>query len=256
MARHIDAWMDGVKLADVGAVVIREVTEPAPDMEITYTQRAFRGGQTVQKRRRKSLRVTIHAAVHELFDLVRRNEIRQAVAAWCDGGILELSNHPGQRLHVVCKGEPGLGDVRDFNAQLDIELEANAIPYWEDTMPSVFSGTGASGSGQLYIGGTAKEIPVIVTFTPTGTISTLTVAVSGGGVARTIELAGMSVTGPIVFDRDEEDRLLIRSGTTSLMRYRTAASADDLIVPHGMMTVAWAAGTGGSVSFSARGRWL
>ena len=129
MARHIEAWMDGVRLSDIGAIVIDDVDEPGPEIEITYGPRNFRGGQTVQKRRRKSLRLTIHAKVHELFDLSKRNAIRQAIAEWCDGSILELSNHQDQQLHVICKGEPGLGAVRDFSALLDIELEANEIPY-------------------------------------------------------------------------------------------------------------------------------
>ena len=29
MARHIEAWMDGVRLGDIGDIVIRDVSEPA-----------------------------------------------------------------------------------------------------------------------------------------------------------------------------------------------------------------------------------
>ena len=39
MARHIEAWMDGVRLGDIGDIVIRDVSEPAPEMEIEYTGR-------------------------------------------------------------------------------------------------------------------------------------------------------------------------------------------------------------------------
>ena len=256
MARHIEAWMDGKRLSDIGAVVIQGVSEPAPDMEITYGNRTFRGGQTVQKRRRKALRVTIHAAIHELFDLKKRNEIRQAIAEWCGGSVLELSNHTGQRLHVMCKAEPGLGDVREFSSQLDIELEANTVPYWEEKLPNTVSGSGDTGSATLQISGTAKEVPVEVTFTPGSSLTTLTVSVSSGGVTRQIVLYGLSLTGAVTFGRDADDRLTIMSGTTSLMRYRTEGSADDLVIPAGTATVSWSANTGGSITFSARGRWL
>ena len=257
MARHIDAWMDGIRLADLGAIIIDDVDEPAAEVEITYGARNFRGGQTVQKRRRKSLRVTIHGKIHELFDLQKRNAIRQAVAEWCNGSILELSNHPDQRLHVICKGEPGLGAVRDFNSLLDIELEADSIPYWEDKNANSVTGSGTTGSASLLIAGTAKEIPVEITFTPGSTIAALTVTVSCGGVTKSIALSGMSVSsGSIVFGRDEQDRLTIKNGSTSLMRYRSAASADDLIIPAGTATVSWTAGVSGSITFSARGRWL
>ena len=140
MARHIEAVMDGVRLADLGNIVIRSVNEPDPEMEIEYINRPTRGGREVQKRKRKALRVTINAAIHELYDLKKRNEIRQAVAKWCDGSILELSNHPGQRLHVISKAEPGIGDVRDFNSEMAIELEANEIPYWEESAPNTPAG--------------------------------------------------------------------------------------------------------------------
>ena len=256
MARHIEAWMDGVRLSDLGDVVIQGVSEPGAEIEITYGARNFRGGQNVEKRRRKSLRVTIHAAIHELFDLQRRNEIRQQIAAWADGTWLELSHHPEQRLKVICKSEPGLGDVREFTSQLDIELEANEIPYWEDKTPNSVSGSGSSGSVQLMIAGTAKEIPVEITFTPSGTLNTLILTVSGGGINRVITLSDMSVTGAVIFGRDEHDRLTIRSGNTSLMRYRSDTSADDLILPAGKATVQWSANTGGSITCSARGRWL
>lgn len=257
MARHIEAVMDGVRLADLGNIVIRSVNEPDPEMEIEYINRPTRGGREVQKRKRKALRVTINAAIHELYDLKKRNEIRQAVAKWCDGSILELSNHPGQRLHVISKAEPGIGDVRDFNSEMAIELEANEIPYWEESAPNTVSGSGTTGSATLVIDGTAKEIPVEVTFTPGSTIAALTVTVSCGGVTKSIALSGMSVTsGTIKFGRDEKDRLTIKNGSTSLLRYRSAASADDLTVPAGRATVSWTAGVSGSISFSARGRWL
>lgn len=255
MARHIEAWMDGKRLGELGDVIIEGVSEPAPDMEITYGNRTFRGGQNVQKRRRKALRVTIHAKIHELFDLKKRNQIRQAVAEWCNGQYLELSNHPDQRLRVICKAEPGLGDVRDFNSEMDIELEANEIPYWEDRIPNTVTGSGSSGTLYMQIGGTAKEIPVECTFTPGATMGTLTITVSCGGVTKVIALSGMSV-GAVTFGRDEKDRLTITSAGVSLMRYRSSGSSDDLIIPAGRATLQWAASTSGTISFSARGRWL
>ena len=70
-------------------------------------------------------------------------------------------------------------------------------------------------------------------------------------------LSGLSsVTGAITFSRDAEDRLQILTGTTNLMPYRTAASADDLVIPAGMATVSWSVSASRSISFSARGRWL
>ena len=258
MSRHIEAWMDGVRLSEIGAIVIQDVNEQNPDMDIVYTSRPVRGGQNVIKKRRKSLRVTINAKIHELYDLKKRNAIRQAIAKWCSGSILELSNHQDQQLHVICISDPGLGAVRDFNAQLAIELEANTIPYWEEKLANTATGSGSSGSTTLLIPGTAKEVPVDVRFVPSGAVTSLAVAVACGGVTKVITLSGMSVSNSIVFGRDEQDRLTITDGTTgsSLMRYRTTASADDLVVPAGKATISWNASGSGSIYFSAKGRWL
>ena len=256
MARHIEAWMDGVRLGDIGDIVIRDVIEPAPEMEIEYTGRPVRGGRSVLKRRRRALRVTISAAIHELYDMNKRSSVHDAIAKWCSGSLLELSNHPGRQLHVISLGEPGLGSDRDFNSQLDIELEANVIPYWEEKLANAASGTGTSGSTTLWIPGNAKEVPIDVTVASGNAISSLTVTVACGGVTKSISLIGLSsVTGAISFSRDAEDRLQILTGTTNLMPYRTAASADDLVIPAGMATVSWSVSASRSISFSARGRW-
>ena len=256
MARHVDAIMDGVPLNAVGPIIIQQVQEPAAEVEITYGARPGRNGQDVLSTKRRALHVVLQTAVHELYNLQRRNEIVQAMAAWACGSVLELSNHPGQRLHVTRKSGPALENVRDYTAQISIDLEADMIPFWEDKTPVTASGTGTSGSKTLYIPGTADEIPVEAVFTPTGTLTALTVTAACGGITRSISLSGLSVTGDVKFERDAFNRLSIKNGTTSLLRYRSEASDDDLLIPAGTATLTWTANVSGSVQFSARGLWL
>ena len=154
---------------------------------------------------------------------------------------------------------PALGNIRDFNSLIRIELEANDVPYWEEKTKNTATGTGSSGSTSLMLAGTAKEIPVEVSFTPTGgALTGLTVTAACGGVTRSIQLSGLSVAqnSAVVFGRDSHDRLTIKNGSTSLMSKRTQASADDLILPAGVATVSWSANVAGTAEFSARGRWL
>lgn len=256
MARHVDAWMDGVRLADLGAILIQDVNEPPADQEITYGNRPGRAGRDVLVNKRRLLRVSIEIAIRELFDLKKRTAILQAVAGWANGSILELSNHPGQRLHVQQKAAPSLGNVRDYTTVMDIDFEASIIPFWEEILPVTLSSSGASGSGQLQIPGTVDQVPIEFTFTPSGTLTALTVSVASGGVTQQIQLTGMSVTGAVSFGRDADDRLTIMNGSTSLMRYRTQESADDLLIPCGNATVSFSANVSGTGVFSARGRWL
>lgn len=256
MARHVDAWMDGVRLADLGAILIQDVNEPTADQEITYGNRPGRAGRDVLVNKRRLLRVSIEIAIRELFDLKKRTAILQAVAGWANGSILELSNHPGQRLHVQQKAAPSLGKVRDYTTVMDIDFEASVIPFWEELLPVTLSRSGATGSGHLQIPGTVDQVPIEFTFTPSGTLTALTVSVASGGVTQQIQLTGLSVTGAVVFGRDADDRLTIMRGSTSLMRYRTQESADDLLIPCGNATVSFIANVSGTGVFSARGRWL
>lgn len=257
MARHVDAWMDGIRLADLGPILIQEVNEPSADQEITYGNRPGRAGRDVLVNKRRLLRVSIEIAIRELFDLGVRTRAVQAVAGWASGSILELSNHPGQRLHVQQKAAPALGKVRDYTTTMTIDFEASVIPFWEETLPvAITTASGTSGSGTLLIPGTADGVPVECTFTPGGTLTALTVTVASGGVSQQIQLAGMSTTAPVIFGRDSEDRLTILSGGISLMRYRTQNSADDLLIPCGSATVQFASDVAGTATFSARGRWL
>ena len=256
MARHIEAVMDGVQLSTVGPIIIQQVQEPAADMEITYGARPGRSGQDVLSVRRKALKVTIQTAIRELFDLGRRADVLQAMAGWARGSVLELSNHPGQVLNVICRSLPALGDVRSYTQLINIELEASEIPYWQEKAPVTASGSGASGSMQLYVPGTAEEIPVELTFTPGGTLTSLVVTVSCGGVSRSISLGGMSLSGAVKFQREAGDRLGIVSGSTRLLQYRSAESADDLLIPAGAATISWVANVSGTMAVSVRGRWL
>lgn len=261
MSRHIEAWMNGIKLSNLGfcPILIQEVQESAPTQETTYLARPVRPGQDVQKNRRTSLRVTIYVAIRELYNLQNREVTMRMLTMWASGGILELSYRPSQRLHVIGKASPTLGNVRDYTSRIAIELEANTIPFWEDTTIKRVTGTSISGNRTLVVGGNASDIPINITFTPTSSedkVNDLQVIVTCGGVTREIRLTGMDASGPIVFDRDDCDRLTIKSGSTSLLRYRTDTSSDDLTVPSGTATIIWQADVAGTIVCTARGRWL
>lgn len=256
MARHVEAIMNGVPLSAVGPVLIQQVQEPPAEMEITYGARPLRNGQDVLSSRRKSLKVTIDTAIKELFDLGKRSSILAMMAGWAKGTTLELSNHPGQFLAVKCRNFPSLGAVRDYTSKISIELEASEVPYWQELIPATGSGSGTTGTVNLFVPGTADDVPVDLTFTPSGTLTSLTVTVSSSGVTKSISLSGMSVSGAVKLQREAGDCLGIVTGSTSLLQYRSESSADDLMVPAGAVEVTWTANVSGSMAASARGRWL
>lgn len=253
MPRHMEAWMDGVALSTLGAILIQQVHEDAPALEITEGERPGRYGLRLLTRKRQTLKVTIEVALRERFDLALRARLLEDLAAWAQGSVLELSNHPERRLQVQCTGEPTLGEVRDYTSSIRMEFTAHAVPYWEDCSSSGIAVSGSSGSGTLLIPGTVPA-PVSLTVKPTGgQLTSFSVTVGG----QQITLAGLSVArnSLLFFERDARDDLAIRSGTGSLLSKRSAASVDDLLVAPGKTTVSFTANTACTVTFSVRGRW-
>ncbi len=260
MARHVEVFMDGVKLTDVAGILIQDIEEFAAEMDLVYGARLIRAGQDVQAIRRKSLKVSITFVIKELKDLARRNTILQEVCRWASGSVLEISNHPGQQLHVHCRAYPSLTNVRKYWSELKIELEADEIPFWEEKLPVTrqLLQQSDTGSGSLMIPGTALT-PVNVRFVPAGgSLTSLAVTVVSGSVSKTITLSNLTVGSgsPVDLMVDDQDRFVIRSGSYNLLQYRTVDSADDFIVPAGLVSFSWEASRGGNITASAKGRWL
>ena len=259
MARHVDVWMDGVRLADIGGILLQQVTESPPEMEVTYGARPIRSGRDILTDKRQALQVSITLVIRELFDLIKRNAILQALAQWASGSVLELSNHPGQVLHVRCKSFPSLGEVRNYAAEIKIDLEAAEIPFWVEKIPvSITKAAPQTGSLSLFVPGTALT-PVNVSCVTNGNLSDFSLAVSSSGTSKTITLAGMTglSAGSVVdLKNDTNDRFVIVNGADSLLRYRSMLSADDLMVSPGNVTLNWSMNVSGTMTVTAAGRWL
>ena len=252
--RHIDATMDGVALSTIGGIIVKEVHEDAPTMEITNGERPGRYGQLLLGCKRQSLKVAVECLITEIHNLATRTAKAEALAKWANGSVLELSNHPGHVLNGYRSGEPTLGEVRDYNSTLRVEFTADQVPYWEDkTATTKAISALTTDSGSLTVPGTAMT-PVSVTVKPTSsTLTSFSVTVGGQTIALTDISVGTLQT--LYIDRDERDNLRIRRGSTPYMSKRTAASADDLMVSPGTVAYTYTANTACDVTFSFKGRW-
>lgn len=253
MPRHVEAWMDGVALHSVGPVMIQQVYEDPPQMEIVTGERPGRPGERLIATTRKGLRVAIEVVIRELFDLRARTRTQEKLAAWATGRYLMLSNHYGRRLKVTCTGMPTLGSARDYTSALRLEFTAHDVPYWEDAAQTTMSLSGGAQSGRLFVPGTAPAPVCIVVEPMSGALTTFAASVAGQRIA----LSGLSVPqgGRLLFERDRWDDLAITQGGVSLLRRRSAQSADDLIAAPGRADVSFEADTDCSVRFGVRGRW-
>ena len=263
--RHIDATMDGVALPS--GIIIREVHEDAPTMEILNGERPGRAGQLMLGRKRQSLKVTLECVITEIFNLRTRAEKAQALAQWANGSVLTLSNHYQQRLNGYLSAVPSLGEVRDYNSPLRVEFTADVIPYWENTSEYSRTSSLQSGFSSFTVPGTAPT-PVRLEITPTGGTMTdfaFQVAPTQADLdtvrAQKITLGNMTVSTSqtIYIDRDERDSLYIKVGSAGAMSLRTPESADDLIVypkASGGTYIKWSSNVAHSMKLYCRGRWL
>lgn len=263
MPRHIEILLDSIPLSAVGPYLVQQVHEDAPTLELTTGDRPGRSGQLLVARHRSELKVSVELQIRERFDLARRAYYVERLAAWANGLLavspsprhrLELSNHAGRRLNVVCSADPAPMEARNPASLIRVEFTAHEIPFWEDQTPTWLALSGASGSGQITVPGTV-DTPVSLIVTPTGGALT-DCSVTAGGTS--VALSGLNIpaeTG-LNLEQDIRDDLAITSGGASLLSCRSAASDDQLLVSPGTASVSFTANTACNVAFYLRGRWL
>ena len=241
MPRHVDVFLNGVSLRDAAPKVwVQNVDEAVGSLDTqTATFPAWDGERLIHTARR-SLRITITATIHVVYDLQLRARIMEAVAGWVgQGGILTVSYRPDRRLRVVPTARPSIGKARDYTQEISIELTAYACPYWEDAYTDTAAmAASSSGSGTLNVRGT-HATQLDLTVTPSAALTAFSVTAGGS----TIALTGLSIPSgqAIVFGHTADGWLTITSNGTGLLNKRTALSADDLEVSPGANAVTWTA---------------
>ena len=257
MARRINVWLNGVSLTDaVPSAIVRNVYEDDPENDLTTGERPGYPGQRVISRKRTRLTVKIELVLRIVQDLQARTRALNEVNAWAQDGILELSNHPDQRLQCIVTQRPALNTDRNYTQTFAIELSAIAIPFWESMMPDTASATGTTGSVTLIPSGTAERVPLSFTVTPSSSsLSSFSATVNG----KTISLSGLTVASgkALKLYYDADGLQWITNDGASVIGSRSASSADDLwLYPNQSNTITFTASTSSAVIFEARGRWL
>lgn len=252
MKTRYRVFMDGRPLDEISdKIVILDVQEAAPEMNITTAQRWLDGAE-MRERRRDAVTVSVVLEIHE-YDIQKRTEIVQLVNYWARDGILTANTHPGQRLKVICTGLLSVKSALKWTEALTLGFRSTTCPYWESETATT-SAMAEAGTASFTMPGTADGAPVSVTVTNDGdeTMNALTVAVND---TRMI-FAGLGIApgGTLAIGYDDAGRLYIRAGNTSKMAARTAESNDDLLARAGVNTVTLTAAAASAI-LTARGRW-
>lgn len=255
MARRMKAWCNGISLTDaVPSAIIRGVQEDDPEIDLMTGERPGQPGQRVLYKKRTQLTVSITIVIRELFDLEKRAQALQAVCAWAQDGVLELSNRPDQHLECIVAQRPALGADRDYTQQLTVEFAAIACPYWLSRVEDTTSGTGTSGTLSLTASGSV-ETPLMFDVTPSGgALESFSVTANG----EAISLTGLNVAAgkKLKLYYDQNALQWITADGVSVLSSRSAASADDIwISPGAPVSIAFTASTASAVTVKTRGRW-
>lgn len=265
--QRFDVKINGTSMASLAdEIIVRDIIEEPADMDVVTVPRGNRPGMRVTRSQRQSLSVRVVYRIRTQ-DIVRRTAVRDLIATWCaKGGALQINTRPDVRLYVVPTLPPSVNSGLKWDQDLALTFTAYEQPYWEDVKPITVSGK----VQKLHSG----ECWLADVITPHGNVShvpaTLDIYVTGDNALTKLkikcedtmfEFTGMDIpSGEVVMIfYDEQDRLHVDdfNGGTSLLKYRTAQSNDDLLFRTGIVNnFSVSADTELNVYVRTRGRWV
>ncbi len=256
MTTRYEAWLDKKSLSAIDpAIYIRDIAYDAPRFAMTTSSIPGRNGQRIASRHAQSTSVTIAIEIHEQ-DIAKRQEICQRVQAWAaKGGSLTTNDRRGQRLRVICETPPVIASALKWTQPLKITFTAYEQPFWEDEYPRSVTLNG-TGSKSMYAPGIGvlTRVEVVARNTSGSTVNALTL--KAGGTTMVFSGLGLASGETLEIGYDENGLLVIRSGSTSKMKCRTADSDDDLMIETGKNETVSVSDADVNVTFKARGLYM
>lgn len=253
MITRYRAWKNEIGLQDIhDSIFITDIKEKTPKITAVTAAKPMGGGLHVQRMRRDSLSVVIRLAIRD-YSTASRKATMSRVAAWAmEEGYLAIADRPGQRLYVRCEKPPVVESALKWTAETEMTLTAYDSPWWEDDTPTTVSGSGTSFTATLPNPGDVESL-VDATIKPSGKLTTFTITANGS----TMTFSGLSVASgsTVEITHTPAGLLCVKSGSNSLLAYRTAASADDLTAAAGLNAITFSANTSCAVTFATRGRY-
>lgn len=262
--------LDGVQLDELDERInIKAVEEGAGKENIGAVNAAGGAGQRITNRRRSTLDVTVKFSLLITDDeMQERSTLLEKVNAWAaGGGWLTINYKENRRLFVVCAQAPGAGDQFSWTNVYTITFRAYALPYWEESTPTVAKsgvttgGTSASAVA-IQVNGSAETDAEVTLQNKSGmTIQHAVLNIGGSRMEFNSLNLGGSESLKVAHEYTDGLRVLkiyILNGSTerSAMACRTPASADDLILSPGRRWVNFAADRACQMTVEVRGRFV
>ena len=190
-----------------------------------------------------------------------RARVLEELCGWCRGCLLTLSSRPGLFLKVRCTQWPRCSSEKNWDGTVEAALTACGVPCWQTTRPSVLTLQGVSGSGSLFVEGTAFSTRVAAEVTNTGDTACDSLVLRCDDELLRFADLGLQSGETLKVDEDENGLLtcLIDGvGETRSVYDRLTFSSDDALdaLCGENNTLHFSASAPVSVRFVARGRYL
>ena len=261
MISRYEAYMDGIALGSIHpSIYVRDIHYAEPSFQFRENKLGYRDGALLDGKYLEKSSVTIDFDLRA-YDTAQRQRILADIITWSKGSTLTVSDRPGQKLVCVCEKLPAIKSAMKWTETLSITFSAYGIPYWQDDVPTsgtLSSQTGEAAAGTIFVPGNAEKAYMNVDVTAGAALTSLSVACGNSGIQLVFPNDSPLASGSVVkFAYNADGILSIKTGSTSLLDKRTAASSDNLEVKCGMNNGIAVEATGAvSAVFKARGCWL
>jgi hypothetical protein len=259
----LDCAVNGVSLTGLsGCIFVEDISEEIG--MLTETTRTPGSGLHVIGHGRDTLtvKITVYIKTRGVSEpgadqyTLERYSILEKMLQWAKNGYLTVSYRNNQRLYAYCTKPPSFS-ILTPQTRIELAFTAYDDAVWESTQYTEETGTAVIDD---------ETAELTVSLTPAGTkdpyleaeivcpAGTTYVKITAGG--RFILLSRLVIESEttITIGRDAHHRITISDGTHSLLGYRSAESADDLILTAGAANeIGFESDAACSVTFKTRG---
>lgn len=192
MTYHVT--LDGVPMisaTNAAKIRIVDVIELQPDRTTNAQERLGMPGSFLTRDHLNSRQVRVQFVILT-DDYAKRTAALSDVTAWAvNGSLLEISDRPGQQLHVVCTNTPLTMSKRKWTELCEMTFTAFSVPFWEDAFPvQAFASRVTEATLNICPTGNVKQAPLCCRVTPQG--GTLTALCLAGNGAK-MTFSGLAV---------------------------------------------------------------
>ena len=224
--------LGGVSFLGLDEKLYLEEIEEAPNIVVETGKRPYYGQILLNTPGVDTLTVTLTFMVKKC-DRQERQDVIDKVSGWATEGYLTVGHRPGKRLYVVCTQRPKTKTF-SWTERMTIIFTAYSESCWEEVTPTTLTLTGTSASTSTFKPNGTRPCFLEAEITNAGSAALTSLTLTANG--KSIALSGISVAvgSKVTIAYDERHLLSIKSGSTSLLAYRTAASQDDLLLNPGV----------------------